>query len=176
MDKAGYILLADDNATDVEMVRRALAVNKFANEVVVVEDGEEALDYLYRRGKFHARRQGNPLVVVLDLKMPKVDGLEVLRQIKGDAELRTIPAVMFTSSDESADVTESYRLGVNAFVVKPVDFQQFVKTIHAIGLFWTATNEPPPESRAPHNPQCSLLEPATGQSAVLAGSGSSGGH
>ncbi len=145
MDKTGYILLADDNATDVEMVRRALAVNKVANDVVVVEDGEEALDYLYQRGKFHARRPGNPLVVLLDLKMPKVDGLEVLRRVKGDAELRTIPVVMFTSSVETADVTQSYRLGVNAFVVKPVDFQQFVKTIQAIGLFWTATNEPPPE-------------------------------
>ncbi len=159
MDKTGYILLADDNATDVEMVRRALTMNKFANEVVVVEDGEEALDYLYRRGKFHARRQGNPLVVVLDLKMPKVDGLEVLRQIKGDAELRTIPAVMFTCSVETADVTESYRLGVNAFVVKPVDFQQFVKTIQAIGLFGAVANEPPPESILDRAPQPAALAP-----------------
>ncbi len=153
MDKTGYILLADDNATDVEMARRALAVNQFASEVVVVEDGEEALDYLYRRGKFHARRPGNPLVVLLDLKMPKVDGLEVLRRIKGDAELRTIPAVMFTSSVQSADVMESYRLGVNAYVVKPVDFQQFIQTIQAIGLFWTATNEPPPERVLERAPQ-----------------------
>ena len=159
MDKTGYILLADDNATDVEMVRRALAVNNFANEVVVVEDGEEALDYLYRRGKFHARQPGHPLVVLLDLKMPKVDGLEVLRRVKGDAELRTIPVVMFTSSVETADVTQSYQLGVNAFVVKPVDFQQFVKTIQAIGLFWTATNEPPPEIILESAPQPVALAP-----------------
>ncbi len=159
MDKTGYILLADDNATDVEMARGALAVNKFANEVVVVEDGEDTLDYLYRRGKFHARRPDNPLVVLLDLKMPKVDGLEVLRRVKGDAELRTIPVIMFTSSVEPADVTRSYRLGVNAFVVKPVDFQQFVKTIQAIGLFWTATNEPPPETLLETAPQPAALAP-----------------
>ena len=146
MDKTGYILLADDNATDVEMVRRALAVNKFANQVVVVEDGEEALDYLYRRGKFHARRPGNPLVVLLDLKMPRIGGLEVLRTLKSDAVLHGIPVVIMTSSSEERDLVESYKLGANAYVVKPVKFQPFVEAVRTLGLFWAVLNQPPPGS------------------------------
>jgi CheY-like chemotaxis protein len=114
--------------------------------VIVVRDGEEAVDYLFRRGIFKLRAAGNPAVVLLDLKLPKVDGLEVLEQIKTDAMLRTVPVVMLTSSREEPDLSRSYKLGVNAYVVKPVNFTEFTQAIREIGLFWAVINQPPPGS------------------------------
>ena len=140
------ILYAEDSAADVELTLAALEEHHLANEVVAVGDGVEALDYLYRRGAFAGREAGNPAVVLLDLKMPRVDGLEVLRQVKSDPELRTIPVVIMTSSREERDLVESYRLGVNAYVVKPVDFEQFVAAVKEVGMFWAVVNEPPPET------------------------------
>jgi CheY-like chemotaxis protein len=139
------ILLVEDSPNDVEMTLTALRQHKLSNEVSVARDGVEALDYLYRRGKFQDRPAGHPIVVFLDLKMPRVDGLEVLRQMKNDADLRIIPVVMLTSSREESDLVESYKLGVNAYVVKPVGFQQFVDAIGQLGMFWAVLNEPPPE-------------------------------
>lgn len=138
------ILLVEDNAHDVELALTALAEHNLANEVQVVRDGAEALDYLYCRGEFADRHNEHPLVVFLDLKMPKVDGLEVLRQVKKDPDLRTIPIVVLTSSREEQDLVESYQLGVNAYVVKPVDFDKFVEMVQQLGLFWVVLNEPPP--------------------------------
>ena len=140
------ILLVEDNLKDVELVLAALKKNNLANEVVVARDGEEALDYLYRRGRFQSRDKDLPIVLFLDLKMPKVDGLEVLRQMKGDDALTVIPVVMLTSSREEADLVKSYQFGVNAYVVKPVGFQQFVDAIKQTGMFWAVINEPPPDS------------------------------
>jgi len=140
------ILLAEDNPKDVELTLTALAENHLANEVVVVRDGEEALDYLLRRGRFALRAEGNPAVVLLDLKMPRVDGLEVLRQIKSDDTLKTVPVVMLTSSREERDLVESYRLGANAYVVKPVGFEQFVEAVREVGVFWAILNERAPGS------------------------------
>jgi CheY-like chemotaxis protein len=142
--EAKKILLAEDSCNDVELTLAALEEHNLANEVVVASDGVEALDYLHRRGKFADRPDGPPMVVFLDLKMPKVDGLEVLRQIRGDAELKSIPVVILTSSREDQDLIESYRLGVNAYVVKPVDFEKFVETVKQLGLFWVVVNQPPP--------------------------------
>lgn len=144
--EAKKILMAEDNANDVELTLTALAEHNLANEVVVARDGVEAIDYLYRRGKFHQRSNGNPLVMFLDLKMPRMDGLEVLRQIKSDPGLRTIPVVVLTSSAEEQDVVESYNLGVNAYVVKPVVFDSFIEVVKQLGLFWILMNEPPPGS------------------------------
>lgn len=138
------ILLAEDDPKDVELTLVALEEHNLSNKVVVTRDGAEALDYLYRRGAYTGRPAGHPLVVLLDLKMPKVDGLEVLRQVKGDSMLRTIPVVVLTSSCQERDIVESYDLGVNAYVVKPVAFDRFVKVIKQLGLFWVLTNEPPP--------------------------------
>jgi CheY-like chemotaxis protein len=146
MNALKRILYAEDSAADVELTLAALEEHHLANEVIAVGDGVEALDYLYRRGAFAAREAGNPAVVLLDLKMPRVDGLEVLRQVKGDPELRTIPVVIMTSSREERDLVESYRLGVNAYVVKPVDFEQFVAAVKEVGMFWAVVNEPPPET------------------------------
>jgi CheY-like chemotaxis protein len=140
------ILLVDDSPHDVELTLAALEQNRLANEVVVARDGEEALDYLYRRGIFKLRSAGHPAVVLLDLKLPKVDGLEVLKQIKGDEDLRAIPVVMLTSSREEKDLVQSYNLGVNAYVVKPVDFHDFVESLKELGLFWAVINQPPPGS------------------------------
>ncbi len=140
------ILLAEDNEHDVELTLSALSEYRLANEVVVVRDGAEALDYLYRRGRYQPREEGNPVVVLLDLKMPKVDGLEVLRKIKEDDALRQIPVVMLTSSREESDLVESYRLGVNAYVVKPVEFSRFVQAVRELGVFWAVINEAPPGS------------------------------
>ncbi len=140
------ILLAEDNPKDVELTLTALDEYNLANEVVVVNDGAEALDYLYRRGKFAMRADNDPAVVLLDLKMPKVDGLEVLRTIKKDDKLKTIPLVILTSSREEKDLVESYKLGVNAYVVKPVNFQQFIEAVKELGAFWAIINEPPPGS------------------------------
>jgi CheY-like chemotaxis protein len=138
------ILLAEDNPRDVELTLTALSEHNLANEVVVARDGEEALDYLLRRGRFSGREEGNPAVVLLDLKMPKVDGLEVLRQIKSNEALRTIPVVMLTSSREEKDLIESYRVGVNAYVVKPVAFDRFIEAVRNVGIFWALVNEPGP--------------------------------
>jgi len=140
------ILLAEDNPKDVELTLTALEEHNLANDVVVVRDGAEALDYLYRRGSFASRTTENPAVILLDLKMPKVDGIQVLRTIKSDESLKTIPIVMLTSSREEADVVESYRLGVNAYVVKPVDFSEFVHAVSELGVFWALINEAPPGS------------------------------
>jgi CheY-like chemotaxis protein len=139
------ILLAEDSPRDVEMTLAALKRNRVLNEVVVARHGDEVLDYLHRRGAFADRPAGHPLVILLDLKMPKVDGLDVLRQVKGDEALKLIPIVMLTSSREGADLVKSYQLGVNAYVVKPVGFQQFVEVIRQTGLFWAVINEPPPK-------------------------------
>lgn len=138
------ILLAEDSVHDVELTLAALEEHNLANEVVIVRDGAEALDYLFNRGKFAGHANGLPVVVLLDLKMPKVDGLEVLRQMKSDENLKRIPVVMITSSREEQDLIRSYQLGVNAYVVKPVDFQQFVESIKQVGFFWAIINEPPP--------------------------------
>lgn len=140
------ILLAEDNPRDVELTLTALADHNIANDVVVARDGEEALDYLFRRGRYEGREGGNPAVVLLDLKMPKVDGLEVLRQIKSNEALRTVPVVMLTSSREERDLVESYRLGSNAYVVKPVAFDRFVDAVRHVGVFWAILNEPAPEN------------------------------
>ena len=144
------ILLVDDSPYDVELTLVALAESNLANEVVVASDGEEALDYLYRRGMYRQRAFGNPAVVLLDLKMPKVDGLEVLAQIKSDPALKTIPVVMLTSSREEQDLIKSYNLGVNAYVVKQVDFQEFMQALKELGLFWAVINQPPPGSVPSH--------------------------
>jgi len=140
------ILMVEDDARDVELSLTALEQHNLANEVVVVGDGEEALDYLYQRGKFTARANGNPAVLLLDLKLPKVDGLEVLQQIKTDDRLKMIPVVVLTSSREERDMVASYQLGVNAYVVKPVDFHEFVNAVKELGIFWALINEPPPGS------------------------------
>jgi CheY-like chemotaxis protein len=140
------ILLAEDNPKDVELTLTALSENHLANEVVVACDGEEARDYHCRRGRFALRAEGNPAVVLLDLKMPRVDGLEVLRRVKADEGLKTVPVVMLTSSREERDLIESYKLGANAYVVKPVGFEQFVEAVREIGTFWAILNERAPGS------------------------------
>jgi len=146
MTDLGRILLVEDDPNDVELTLTALAEYNLANEVVVTRDGAEALDYLYSLGSFAARSTDNPAVLLLDLKLPKVDGLQVLRQIKSDENLRMIPVVVLTSSREERDMVESYRLGVNAYVVKPVDFHEFVNAIKELGVFWAVINQPPPGS------------------------------
>ncbi len=146
MNDLKRILLVEDNPNDIELTLTALSGNRLANEVVVVRDGEEALDYLYRRGIFQLRMVGNPVVVLLDLKLPKVDGLEVLATLKSDPELRMIPVVILTSSREEKDLINSYNLGSNAYVVKPVGFLEFVNAIQELGLFWAVVNQPPPGS------------------------------
>jgi CheY-like chemotaxis protein len=146
MDLLGRILMVEDDPRDVELTLTALGDYNLTNEVVVVHDGEEALDYLYRRGSFSARHSDNPAVLLLDLKLPKVDGLEVLKQIKSDETLKMIPVVVLTSSREERDMVASYKLGVNAYVVKPVDFHEFVNAIKELGMFWAIVNEPPPGS------------------------------
>ncbi len=140
------ILLAEDNPKDLELTLAALEEHKLANEVVIVNDGAEALDYVYRRGKYASRPDNNPAVVLLDLKMPKVDGLDVLRTMKADERLKTIPIVILTSSREEKDLVASYNLGANAYVVKPVDFHQFVEAVKELGAFWAIINETPPGS------------------------------
>lgn len=146
MNNLGKILLVEDDPNDLELTLMALAENHLANEVVVTRDGEEALNYLYRRGSYESREAGNPPVVLLDLKLPKVDGLEVLEQVKSDPDMRKIPVVMLTSSREERDLLNSYDLGTNAYVVKPVGFQDFVDAVKEVGLFWGVINQPPPES------------------------------
>jgi CheY-like chemotaxis protein len=139
------IILAEDNANDVELTVSALRQNHVVNEIVVLRDGAEALDYLYRRHAHAARPSGNPALLLLDLKMPKVDGIEVLRQVKSDPMLKTIPVVVLTSSREEQDLLRTYDLGVNAYVVKPVDFHEFVDAVKLLGGFWAVVNETPPD-------------------------------
>lgn len=144
MTNLGRILMVEDDPKDVELTLTALEEYNLANEVVVVNDGEEALDFLHCRGKWATRPGDNPAVMLLDLKLPKVDGLEVLRQVKSDQKLRLIPVVVLTSSREEKDMVASYQLGVSAYVVKPVDFHEFVNAIRELGVFWAVINVPPP--------------------------------
>ena len=138
------ILLVEDNPNDVELTLAALESSQLANQIVICRDGAEALDWIFRRGPHEARQEQDPAVVLLDLKLPKVDGLEVLAKVKGDPATRGIPVVMLTSSREETDVVRSYNLGVNAFVVKPVAFDEFFAAIKEIGVFWALLNEAPP--------------------------------
>lgn len=146
MSTLGRILLVEDDPKDVELTLTALEDYNLANEVVVAKDGQEALDYIYCKGTFAGRSGENPAVLLLDLKLPKIDGLEVLRRIKSDEKLKMIPVVVLTSSHEEKDMVESYRHGVNAYVVKPVDFHEFVNAIKELGVFWAVINQPPPGS------------------------------
>jgi CheY-like chemotaxis protein len=146
MTTLGRILVVEDDPNDVELTLIALGEYHLANEVVVTRDGQQALDYLYCRGEFHTRPNENPAVMLLDLKLPRVDGLEVLQQIKTDESLKMIPVVVLTSSHEEKDKMRSYKFGVNAYVVKPVDFHEFVNAVKELGIFWAVVNEPPPGS------------------------------
>ena len=146
MTTLGRILIVEDDPNDVELTLTALADYNLANEVVVTRDGQQALDYLHCRGEFSTRANGNPAVMLLDLKLPKIGGLEVLQQIKSDERLKMIPVVVLTSSNEEKDMMRSYSLGVNAYVVKPVDFHEFVNAVKELGVFWAVINEPPPGS------------------------------
>lgn len=146
VSKLKRILLVEDDPRDAELVLEALGDYNLANEVVIASDGEEALDYLYCRGNFKDRPIGNPAVVLLDLKLPKVSGMEVLRHIRSDEMLKMTPIVILTSSREERDWIESYKLGINAYVVKPVDFHDFVEAVKELGVFWAVINEPPPGS------------------------------
>jgi CheY-like chemotaxis protein len=144
--EAGRILLVEDDPNDIELTVAALDANGITNRIVVVRDGAEALDYLYRRGGYESRAPGNPAVTLLDLKLPKVDGLEVLERIKDEPNLKEIPVVVLTSSREDQDLLSSYRSGANAYVVKPVGFHDFVEVVSEVSLFWAVINEPPPGS------------------------------
>ena len=141
MEDLKRILLVEDDQRDVELTLAALEEIDLANKIDIVNDGEDALDFLFKRGNFENREGGNPVVVLLDLKMPKIGGIEVLKQIKGDKKLRTIPVVVLTSSKMESDLIETYNLGVNAYVVKPVEFENFVKTVKEVGSFWAILNE-----------------------------------
>jgi CheY-like chemotaxis protein len=145
MNELKRILLVEDSRNDVELILTAFSENAIANEVVVVRDGEEALDYLHRRGLFRLRLEGNPIAILLDLKLPKIDGVEVLGKLKSDPLLRMIPVIVLSSSQEEPDLIRCYELGTNAYVVKPIDFSQFVEVIKHVGLFWAVVNQPPPE-------------------------------
>ena len=151
MNELGRILLVEDDPKDIDLTLAALGEYKLANEVIVVRDGVEALDYLHTKGNYRSRARENPAVVLLDLKLPKVDGLEVLREIRSDERLKLIPVVVLTSSREDRDMVASYKLGVNAYVVKPVDFHEFVNAVKDLGVFWAVINEPPPGSIARKN-------------------------
>ncbi|PPC93702.1 MAG: two-component system response regulator [Methylotenera sp.] len=147
MQSLKHILLAEDNLEDIQLTLEALEGCRLANHVMVVRDGADALDYLYRRNRYKDRNDVQPMVIFLDIKMPKIDGVEVLRQIKADQHLRMIPVVMVTSSREQRDLLSSYQLGANSYVVKPIDFSQFVKAIQELGLYWAVLNELPLESK-----------------------------
>jgi len=146
------ILLAEDNLKDVELTLEALADSRLANRVTVVRDGVEALEYLRCEGKYKTRMHGNPAVAILDIKMPRMDGIEVLRAIRADGALKMIPVVMLTSSREEHDLIRSYELGINAYVVKPVKFSEFVDAVKHLGVFWAMLNELPPEGTSNHEP------------------------
>jgi len=141
------ILFAEDNPRDVELTLEALGDHNLANNVIVVRDGVETMDYLRCEGKYKQRKPGNPAVLLLDIKMPRMDGIEVLRAIRNDNKLKMLPVVMLTSSREEQDLIKSYELGVNAYVVKPVDFKEFIEAVKQIGVFWAVINEVPPASK-----------------------------
>jgi CheY-like chemotaxis protein len=145
MEALKHILLVEDDPKDVELTLNALGEYNLANKVEIARDGVEALDYLFRRGSFTERPAGNPVVILLDLKMPKLDGIQVLQRLKADEQMRLIPVVVLTSSRESRDLKECYKLGVNAYVVKPVRFHKFVEAVKQVGIFWALINEPPPD-------------------------------
>jgi CheY-like chemotaxis protein len=149
MSELKRILIAEDNANDLELTLAALSGHNLANEIIAVRDGAEALDYLHSRGVHTGRPPGLPVVMLLDIKMPKVSGIEVLREVKADPDLRTVPVVMLTSSREDADLIESYKLGVNAYVVKPVEFTEFMAAVRQLGGFWGVLNEVPRELGRP---------------------------
>ncbi|HJW08682.1 MAG TPA: response regulator [Holophagaceae bacterium] len=149
MNELKRILLVEDNPNDVELAQAAFEAANLANEVVVTRDGAEALDYLFRRGAFANRLPGHPAVVLLDLKLPKVDGIEVLTAVRAEPSMKSLPVVMLTSSREEPDLKRCYALGVNAYVVKPVSFQDFIAVGKTLGVFWALINEPPPASEAP---------------------------
>jgi CheY-like chemotaxis protein len=138
------ILYAEDNPKDVELTLEALADHKLANNVIVVRDGVETMEYLHHKGKYKDRKPGNPAVLLLDIKMPRMDGIEVLRAIRSDAALKMLPVVILSSSREEQDIIRSYELGVNAYVVKPVDFKDFIEAVKHVGVFWALINEVPP--------------------------------
>jgi len=146
MTTLGRILIVEDDPNDVELTLTALMDHNLANEVVVTRDGQQALDYLYCSGEYSTRPSDNPAVLLLDLKLPKISGLEVLQQVKTDDRLKMIPVVVLTSSHEERDMMRSYSFGVNAYVVKPVDFHEFVNAVKELGIFWAVINEPPPGS------------------------------
>ncbi|MGY8668412.1 response regulator [Bradyrhizobium sp. UFLA05-109] len=146
MSELGRILIVEDDPRDVELTLTALDEHKLANEVIITRDGKEALDYLHCREQFASRADENPAVILLDLKLPRVDGLEVLQQIRSDQKLKMIPVVVLTSSHEEKDMLATYQLGVNAYVVKPVDFHEFVNAVKELGMFWAIINQPPPGS------------------------------
>ena len=146
MNGLGRIFIVEDDPRDLELTLTALGEYNLANEVVVTRDGAEALDYLYCRGAYNSRSNENPAVMLLDLKLPKIDGLEVLQQIRSEERLKMMPVVVLTSSHEEKDMMRSYQLGVNAYVVKPVDFHEFVNAVKELGAFWAVINEPPPVS------------------------------
>lgn len=148
MKKTKWILLAEDDASMAELTTMALAPDELACQVIVARDGLEALDCLHRRGEFQMRADGDPVLVLLDMKMPKIDGLEVLRQIRSEARFEYIPVVMFTSSRELIDVRRSFQLGANAYVVKPADFRKFSEALELVGQFWVKLNELPPETES----------------------------
>ena len=143
MDKLLRILIVDDNENDLELTMDAFNEHKLANNIDIAVDGEEALDYLNKRGKFASRETGNPILIILDLKLPKIGGIEVLREIKSTKETKFIPVVVLTSSREESDIIKSYSYGVNAYVVKPVEFEDFVNAVGHLGMFWALINEPP---------------------------------
>lgn len=146
MEYLKRILLVEDDPNDIELTISALKEHNLANDVVIAHDGLEGLDYLYRRGNFAGHPEGNPVVIMLDLKLPKLNGLQVLEKIKSDARFKAIPIVILTSSRQGPDLEEAYRLGANAYVVKPVIFTEFVQVVKEIGVFWALVNEPPPDS------------------------------
>jgi CheY-like chemotaxis protein len=168
------ILIVEDNPKDLELSLIALERTQLANEVISVRDGAEALDYLRCQGTFADRACGNPAVVLLDLKLPKVDGLQVLKTIREDEQLSSIPVVMLTSSREEQDVLRSYQLGVNAFVVKPVEFKAFLEAIADLGVFWAVLNEPPPGSVRPRRSEVAVPRPGNGDGQAVGGAGSGG--
>ena len=138
------ILIVDDSRNDIELAIAALSEKNLANEVVIAEDGIEALDFLYKRGKFADHQNGNPVVILLDIKMPRMDGIEVLKRIRSEPRFQLIPVIMVTSSAEEKDLVESYKLGANSYVVKPVDIVQFIDAIKVLGQYWAVINQPPP--------------------------------
>lgn len=165
MSNLRHILLVDDSSQDIELALAALAEYRSATDIVTLRDGTEALDYLFHRGDFAGRSEVKPDVILLDLKMPKVDGMEVLRQVKNTACLKTIPVVMMTSSREEQDLAECYRLGVNAYFVKPVNFHPYMEAVKSVAAFWAVLNEPPPASLSA-NPAEADTPPALGSTGL----------